>query len=408
MELGATKCKPTSPSCGDCPLSNLCRARILLDHTARVHEETKITTIESNKKAFENFFSPKKSRTKRNIAVEYEDLSVPEDDSGLNSDGFPTSISFFPQKMKKKDPKEILVSVSVLRSKGPSGTGGKGGTPSVDKYLFIRRPNNKGLLANQWEFPNVILSEGSGSASGSAASADSMSNKGTEISISLSKDKETGPGKIKAKVKGKDPKGTVPGTEVTISNKTLWGPIPGFLRGTLGVEWESDVLRNDGHSSSTAVIIGEAEGEGASLEDSCKRRRVGKHSILVSTICGQSLHSAEDSEIVMRVTRLQPCIVLPPLVHIFSHQRHTMHVTLSTVAVKSNRRTDSNSGGDIKCDEHSLQAIKGVKTDDNTGDLAWTSLCGEKREIRWMTANEIVKAGITSGCKKILTEVLKS
>lgn len=407
MELGATKCKPTSPSCGDCPLSDLCRARILLDHTTRVHEETKITTKESNKKAFENFFSPEKSKAKRKIAVEYEDLSVPEDDSGLNSDGFPTSISFFPQKMKKKDPKEILVSVSVLRRKGPSGTGGKGGSPSVDKYLFIRRPNNKGLLANQWEFPNVILSECSGSGSSTAASADSMPNKGTEISISLSKDKETGKGKTKAKVKGKDPKGTVPGPEGTISNKTLWGPIPDFLRGTLGVEWESDVLQNDGHSSSTAVIIGEAEG-GVSVEDSCKRRRVGKHSILVPTISGQSLHSAQDSEIVMRVSRLQPCVVLPPLVHIFSHQRHTMHVTLSTVAVKSNKRTVSNSGGDVKCDEHSLQAIKGIEVDSNIGDLAWESFCGEKREIRWMTANEIVKAGITSGCKKILTEVLKS
>jgi hypothetical protein len=84
-----------------------------------------------------------------------------------------------------------------------------------------------------------------------------------------------------------------------------------------------------------------------------------------------------------------------------------MHVTLSTVAVKSNGRTNNESGGEIKDDALSLQTIKGIEIDNDT-DFAWESLCGEKREIRWMTANEILKAGITSGCKKILTEVLKS
>jgi hypothetical protein len=398
MELGATKCKPTSPSCGDCPLSDLCRARILLDHTNRVSDRTKITTKESNKKAFENFFSPEKSKTKMKIAVEYEDLSVPKGDSGLNSDGFPTSISFFPQKLKKKDPKEILLSVSVMRRKGSTCTGDKGGPSSADKYLFIRRPNNKGLLANQWEFPNIVLSECSGS--GSTASA------GAGVSLNASKEKETGQGKGKGKTKGKDQKGMVPGPEGNISSKTLWDPIPGFLRGTLGVEWESDVQRNDGLSSSTAVIVGEVKEEGMPSEGSSKRRRVGRHTP-TSTVSSHIALSAEESKIIMTVVLLQPCVVLPPLVHIFSHQRHTMHVTLSTVAVKSNGKTHNESGGEIKDDALSLQTIKGIEIDNDT-DFAWESLCGEKREIRWMTANEILKAGITSGCKKILTEVLKS
>jgi hypothetical protein len=402
MELGATKCKPTSPSCGDCPLSDLCRARILLDHTGRVFEGSKIAIKESNKKAFETFFSPEKSKTKRKIAVEYEDLNAPEVESGLNSDGFPTSISFFPQKLKKKDPKEILVSVSVMRRKGSSGTGDKGAVPSADKYLFIRRPNNKGLLANQWEFPNIILSECSGS--GSTASADSTLGLGTGISLNSSKKKEGGQGKAKAKAKGKDQTGVVPSSEGTISSKTLWGPIPGFLRGTLGVEWVSDVQQNDGLSSSTAVIIGEVKEE---AEGGSKRRRVGKHSTPTSTIFSQSGLSAEGSKITVKVFPLQPCVVLTPLVHIFSHQRHTMHVTLSTVAVKSNRKTDNKSDGENKTDEHSLRTFKGREMDSDTEDFAWESLCGEKREIRWMTASEILKAGITSGCKKILTEVLK-
>jgi hypothetical protein len=38
----------------------------------------------------------------------------------------------------------------------------------------------------------------------------------------------------------------------------------------------------------------------------------------------------------------------------------------------------------------------------------WTSLCGDKREVRWMTAAEITTAGITTGCKKVLTEVVAS
>ena len=71
----------------------------------------------------------------------------------------------------------------------------------------------------------------------------------------------------------------------------------------------------------------------------------------------------------------QPPAVIGSIEHVFSHQRHTMHAVLRDVTVVN------------------------AAEDEETNDLMPPT-------HRWMTAAEIIDAGITSGCKKLLSAVL--
>lgn len=95
MELGATVCKPTSPSCSACPLAQICVAH----------------------KAFS---------------------SSPSDSQDL-------AVTRFPVKSAKKPPKQLSYHVCVVVAADED-------VSALPKYLFCKRPP-KGLLANQWEFP---------------------------------------------------------------------------------------------------------------------------------------------------------------------------------------------------------------------------------------------------------------
>jgi A/G-specific adenine glycosylase len=105
MELGATVCKPTNPSCDSCPVRGLCQAHQLV--------------------------------TKRDSASEdIEEIST----------FFPTAVTDYPKKIPKKAPVDLrFITVAVQHQARPG------------KYLFSRRPP-RGLLANQWEFPSVAFS----------------------------------------------------------------------------------------------------------------------------------------------------------------------------------------------------------------------------------------------------------
>jgi hypothetical protein len=58
----------------------------------------------------------------------------------------PSDVSYFPKKVAKKKPREVLVSVAVLRttvrvlSVDGGGVGGEEEGVEVEKYLFVRRP----------------------------------------------------------------------------------------------------------------------------------------------------------------------------------------------------------------------------------------------------------------------------
>lgn len=106
MELGATVCKPTSPLCETCPVRGVCVAKALVEH--------------------------------KQSHISDESLA-----------DLPNEVTIFPRKVAKKKPLEVILSVGVLIASGDDD--------KEVKYLFSRRPA-KGLLANQWEFPSVVLS----------------------------------------------------------------------------------------------------------------------------------------------------------------------------------------------------------------------------------------------------------
>lgn len=443
MELGAIVCKPTSPSCTDCPLRTACNARILVDHANKKEIKhncqveglpsngvNKINESDSNIPKKKKRISVKKAALILDYEIDVEDSvigGVDEtlvSDTGLNTDGLPLSISYFPQKKTKKEAKEILVSVSVI-------VWNKNGNQKMyddeDKYLFIRRPNLGGLLANQWEFPNIIISD-------DICDKDDLENdsNATKQRVKIISESNTeSEGKVKSKTQENAPVNTIK----TQTAESLWGPMPAFLRGTLGVDWIPHNKNSRGvlvPTSSVEPVVGtdlNENNKGAKLSSTRKRKSASMVTTTRSDI-DESQSNGRVNELdntfdgrkaVIRVEAICPCVALPPLLHVFSHQRHTMHVTLSTVSVqKISHCKEENSRDDViklgvknkSCSESKTQdpiskSLNKLQTIARE-DIGWETLCGDKREIRWMTASEIILTGITSGCKKILTEVLKS
>jgi A/G-specific adenine glycosylase len=108
MELGATICKPTNPSCQTCPVKDLCVANRLV--TAATASTTASDDIEA-----------------------------------LVSTSLPKSVTEYPKKVPKKAPIDLkFITVALHRASQPSS------------YLFSRRPPT-GLLQNQWEFPCIRI-----------------------------------------------------------------------------------------------------------------------------------------------------------------------------------------------------------------------------------------------------------
>jgi hypothetical protein len=443
MELGATVCKPTSPNCTECPLRAACNARILVDHANK--KETKdysqvegssmngvneLNESDSNIPQKKKRISLKKAALILDYEIDFKDSKIAgvEDtvlsDTGLNTDGLPLSISYFPQKKTKKEAKEILVSVSVIVW---NRNGNQKMHDDEDRYLFIRRPNLGGLLANQWEFPNIIISDES--CDKDEVDLVNDSNK-TKQKVEITSESNTAlKGKIKSKKQESNPVNTF-----KTQTETLWGPMPAFLGGTLGVDWIPYNKNSRGvlvPSSSVEPLVVTDLNEskkGIKLSSTRKRKSVSMVATMRSDIDeNQSNGHVNDLDnvfdgrnAVIRVEAICPCVALPPLLHVFSHQRHTMHVTLSTVTVqKTSHYEEENSEDDViklelkkeSCSESKIQDSNSKSLNElqtiNRNDVCWESLCGDKREIRWMTASEITLSGITSGCKKILTEVLK-
>jgi A/G-specific adenine glycosylase len=108
MELGATVCTPTNPSCSTCPVRENCSAYIL--------QET----------------------SRKRKADDIEDLKF---DGAV---GTPIKVTDFPTKVPKKEARKEAVIVCIFQFE--------------NWYLLAQNPA-KGLLANLWDFPNVILEE---------------------------------------------------------------------------------------------------------------------------------------------------------------------------------------------------------------------------------------------------------
>ena len=106
MELGATVCAPTNPSCSTCPIQSHCKA------------------------------------------YSKQLLATPS---------APFSVTDYPMKVKKAAPRSESVLVCCLAYPSQSDKDGGDQTDHNYKFLITKRPEN-GLLASLWEFPSIILS----------------------------------------------------------------------------------------------------------------------------------------------------------------------------------------------------------------------------------------------------------
>lgn len=318
MELGATLCKPTNPSCETCPVAEHCMANRLINH--------KVVT---------------------NSIVRME-----KEEEGGDRVAIPDSVTAFPFKTPKKAPREIVLSVGVFVTR-PQGQHGPEGALAKEsdkcKFLFVKRPS-WGLLQNQWEFPNVGLYEEEGRARGLFAAKAEKGN----------------PEESAAPMGHED---------VDISPNALWKPLPLFMNETLSWEWNKDLIPTlvpELMSAVTAALgdAGEASGRGEEGSDE-------KNS--TSGVSGK--RKGEDKQ--------KGSDNLAPIVHVFSHQRHTMHITIKEVVVTC-------AGRGIEATGEVMPLIEGPVT----GPV--------KRESKWMTAAEIREIGITSGCKKVLEAAERS
>ncbi|XP_029356237.1 adenine DNA glycosylase [Echeneis naucrates] len=137
MELGARVCTPKGPVCNQCPVKSHCHSY----HKVHVKQEQK------SKKLLRK--------------LEGEMSALPDIEDCVNSGKCPLcpsepwddelGVQNFPRKPAKKPPRvERTLTFVVIRV----------GDEGEDEYLLTQRPN-KGLLAGLWEFPCLLLEEGS-------------------------------------------------------------------------------------------------------------------------------------------------------------------------------------------------------------------------------------------------------
>lgn len=333
MELGATVCKPTSPSCDVCPLRSVCHARLLVDHAKRIDSLRTESPGDKNpsgrkRNVLDLHTVPSKQTIATISVIDIEDIdteravkissaAVPYDVSLL-----PRDVTEFPRKIAKKKAKELSFSVCVLRTLDGSSSSPqvKSELPSKSagsrsyRYLFVRRPAT-GLLANQWEFPSLLLETEADEGAAEGVEGDTAARAGAD---------------------------KIPSQQQPLESD-LWAPFPNYFSGQLCISWK------------TQPVSGNAEaGENVKEEE-------------LGAVVGGGLSVLE----IGKVSGFEP------IIHVFSHQRHTMHILLKDVQVVSSAAADT--------EKTSVASV----------------------ESRWMSAEEIVAAGITTGCKKVLTEVSK-
>ena len=132
MEFGATLCTPQSPQCHTCPLQKHCSA---------------LKQVEEHKVSASMLLSGK--GIKSSSGVNDDTVSdIEECKLCLPSTLWDASLGVcnYPQKAKKKQPKEETLAVAVLER----------ASELESRFLIVQRPKT-GLLAGLWEFPNITV-----------------------------------------------------------------------------------------------------------------------------------------------------------------------------------------------------------------------------------------------------------
>lgn len=329
MELGATVCTPRNPKCNACPLSSVC--------TAYSNEQA----IIKRKQNIEL-----KSNTNNDKDREEMELEIGDIESLLTTQ----AVVSYPRKVPKKKPRQVVLSVAVLETI----------IGEEKKFLFVKRPN-QGLLANQWEFPSIIVWEEEN------VKAFNKNKKGKSNNGKiLEKPKDEELADLIILEDNNDQDIGVVGPP-SMDDGELWKKFPSFIEETLNCKWMEGECKKEKNPPEIDIIMKEE----------------GKEDEVDSL-----LYTSRALIPIKRETEVKE------ITHIFSHQKHTMHVTFMQVNF-------------IPSVSASTTATATTATTATSTGHEWLSGCGNLRQVKWMSSQEIVDAGITSGMKKILTAVTK-
>ncbi|PFX16397.1 adenine DNA glycosylase-like [Stylophora pistillata] len=132
MEFGATLCMPQAPQCHVCPLQKDCSALKQV-----VKQDTPVSILHRGK-----------GGESSNIVKGDKHVDIEECTLCLPSSLWKPSLGVcnYPQKPKRKQPKEETLAVVVLKCNLEGGS----------HFLLTQRPET-GLLAGLWDFPNVAV-----------------------------------------------------------------------------------------------------------------------------------------------------------------------------------------------------------------------------------------------------------
>lgn len=382
MELGATVCTPTSPDCNACPLSTVCIAKRLSDYCKASVDASNTLMCSKNLDNSQDGMK-KKSRkstksTKMKIEVqEYDGDSITSNTSmSTNTSAatttplprFHVSITDFPYKKAKKPPVDKILSVAVLIRRSVS-TGGNAFNSSLLQYLFCKRPKT-GLLANQWEFPNVCIGHMC------HKQADSQETKTDPDSSSRKRKKNDG---LKRAEKKKDMV-----VDLNVAND-IAGSSVGKDMGVCMDRWSSVAM----YLQSLGISLSEP----SSNKD---MKLMGAADIEVSSdgSGGLSVLYAHD--------------LSDAILHVFSHERHTMYVHIRVVngvasgneCVGDNVVTLQDNGASSASAESNQPGGAALASPDDATASEASSAC------KWMSLKDLTEQhGITTGCKRIVTQV---
>ena len=339
-------------------------------------------------------------------------------EKGQNYDG--PSVTDYPIKSEKKKPRDIILSICVLRFPSPPSavttvtsttsitsslplpsSPSPTGASSDVRYLFVRRPDT-GLLAGQWEFPTVTLYE-EGSAGSSrtdtGGEAGMESGNGDSKPIKKSASKKTVKSLIKTEHTESTDTATVTALAHTASHTDdirvkvtqassietclfslteLSSSFPAYFRSKLGL----NLL--DSTTTTTTTSTTDLQPTASTAPTDTDTTGVYTPLLYIRTsppsICSTSTLKGDISTSQLANNE--------PIIHIFSHQRHVMHILTYDVL-------DTN---------YTLTYYK--TTTANVSDTAnLASDVAANAKFKLMTYAEAVSIGITSGVKKVLHRV---
>ena len=297
MELGATVCKPTNPLCNECPVQDICLAKQLQAFSMDAN------TVSSQ--------------------------SIP-----MSS----VSVTDYPKKVKKKRARDISFSVAVISTNSFNSGSLSGNLDNIEtKYLMIRRPPT-GLLAGQWEFPNVELQD--------------------DVIHSTSNESLTDEGESSK-----------------YSDESLLRPLLSYFKETLSLLWlPSDIIDGDNHNEEVEVVEEDSSIYSNTTTGNMDKRPLsnGKppKKVLFKLVPSSPTLLSNTTSLNQNRHTASSIQILDPILHIFSHQRHTLHIVKQHVSAI---HIETMISKDIQNNKDNPVVV--------ANDIAWKSKCGKALDV---------------------------